>query len=31
MSALVRSGFVLDIVGYFIVVAGVLALSGLLR
>jgi sodium-dependent dicarboxylate transporter 2/3/5 len=31
LGAMVRNGLVLDIVGYFIVVAGVLALSGLLR
>jgi len=28
---MVRIGFVLDVVGYFIVVAGVLALSGFVR
>ena len=31
LRAMVRNGLVLDIVGYFIVVAGVLGLSGLLR
>jgi solute carrier family 13 (sodium-dependent dicarboxylate transporter), member 2/3/5 len=31
LSAMVRNGFVLDVVGYFIVVAGVLGLSGFLR
>jgi sodium-dependent dicarboxylate transporter 2/3/5 len=31
LGAMVRNGFVLDIVGYFIVVAGVLGLSGLLK
>jgi sodium-dependent dicarboxylate transporter 2/3/5 len=31
LGAMVRGGFVLDVVGYFIVVAGVLGLSGLLR
>jgi sodium-dependent dicarboxylate transporter 2/3/5 len=31
LGAMVRNGFVLDVVGYFIVVAGVLGLSGLLR
>ncbi|MEO5739563.1 MAG: DASS family sodium-coupled anion symporter [Vicinamibacterales bacterium] len=31
LRAMVRNGFVLDVVGYFIVVAGVLGLSGFLR
>ena len=31
LGAMVRNGLVLDIVGYFVVVAGVLLLSGFLR
>ena len=31
LGAMVRNGFALDIIGYFIVVAGVLGLSGLLK
>ena len=31
LGAMVRNGFVLDIVGYFVVVAGVLLLGGFVR